>query len=100
MVRAVAWKICELGFAAVAFGEARRLRRESKLEADVRELRRVLPLSWRASDAVQSIALRLSGERSRGRTVSRGIHEDQRGKEPDDERRGLRDGDLAPPQRW
>src|SRR3954471_16576265 len=100
MVRAVAGEVLAMGPAAVAIGKARRLRRESELEANVRELCGVLSLPGRASDVVESVALRFGRERPGRRTVPRWVHEDQCRKKPDDERRGVRNGDRSPSRRW
>src|SRR3954454_2985949 len=80
--------------------QTRRLRSKSELEADVRELCRVLPLPGGASDVIESVALRFGGERSHGRTVPRRVHEDQCGEKPDDERRRLRAGHRSTSRKW
>src|SRR6266403_3555734 len=95
MVRAAGGEVRALEFAAAEIGEASRVRREGELEADVRELLGVLSLPGGASDVIEGFALRFGGERSDGRAVSRRVHEDQQGEEPDDEWRGVCDGNRS-----
>src|SRR6476646_1391297 len=89
MVHTAEGEVCGMEFAQVAICQARRVRREGELEADVRELLGVLSLPGSASDVVEGFALRFGRERSRGRPVSGRVHEDQQGEKFDDEWGGV-----------
>ena len=86
MVCAVGRKIFSLEFGEAAVGETDRVRRAGQLEVDVRKLFGVLSLPGRASDVIESFALRFCGERSRRRAIPRRVHVDQQRQEPDHER--------------
>src|SRR5205085_3987185 len=90
MVCAIGRKIFALEHVDLAAGQADRVRRESELEVDVRELFGVLSLPGCPSAVAESLTLRFGPERPARRTIPRRVHEDQSRQKSDHDRKCVR----------